>query len=215
MKSFLIIGMGSLGHHLCREFIENKCDVMVADMNEDALSDVLRDVASAKVCDCTKSGVLESFGVDEFDACFVCVGNAFQNCLEITDNLKSLGAKKVYSAGDRDIEEKFLLKNGADSVIYPERDVARRIAAMESSNSIFDCINISDDYAIYEINVLDSWVGKTLADINFRKKYNLNIVAFKREGKVFPMNRADYAFKKEEHILVLGHRDDVNRVAKA
>ncbi len=215
MKSFLIIGMGSLGHHLCRELTNNGCEVMVVDMNEDAVSDVLPMVVSAKVCDCTKAGALESFGVDEFDACFVCVGNAFQNCLEITDSLKNLGAKKVFSAADRDIEAKFLLKNGADSIIYPERDIARRIAGMESSNSIFDCINISDDYAIFEIKVLDKWVGKTITDIDFRKKYNLNIVAYKIGDDVFPINRGDYRFCEDEHILVLGHKEDVRKVARS
>lgn len=215
MKSFLIIGMGSLGHHLCRELVKKGCDVMVADMNEDAVSDVLSMVVTAKVGDCTKPEVLESFGVDEFDACFVCVGNAFQNCLEITDLLKGLGAKKVYSSADRDIEAKFLLKNGADHVIYPEQDIARRIAGMESSNSIFDCINISDDYAIFEIKVLDKWVGKTITDIDFRKRYDLNIIAYKSGTDVFPISRGDYTFKAEEHILVLGHSDDIRKVTKS
>lgn len=214
MKSFLIIGMGSLGHHLCRELVNNGCDVMVADTREEALQDVLQDVVSAKVCDCTKTDVLESFGVDEFDACFVCVGGAFQNCLEITDQLKSLGAKKVYSAADRDIESKFLLKNGADRIIYPEHDIARRIAGVESSSSIFDCINISDDYAIFEIEVLDKWVGKTIRDIDFRQRYRLNIIAYKIGDEVHPMFESDYVFKQDEHILVLGHTDDIKRVIK-
>lgn len=214
MKSFLVIGMGSLGHHLCRELCKTGSEVMVADIKEETLGDVLNMVVSAKVCDCTRPEVLESFGVDEFDACFVCVGDAFQNCLEITDLLKSLGAKKVYSAADRDIESKFLLKNGADAIIYPERDIARRIAGMESSSSIFDCINISEDYAIYEIDVLDKWVGKTIRDIDFRNRYNLNVIAYKSGDEIYPMFRADYVFSHEEHILVLGHVEDVKKVTK-
>ena len=187
---------------------------MVADKNETALQDILPLTVSAKVCDCTKPEVIESFGVEEFDACFVCVGNSFQNCLEITDLLKTYGAKKVYSAADRDIEPKFLLRNGADRVIYPEQDIARRIAGMESSNSIFDCINISDDYAIFEIEVLDKWVGKSIIDIDFRKRYNLNIIAYKIGDEVHPELSGDYVFKEEEHILVLGHKKDVEKVIK-
>lgn len=214
MKSFLIIGMGSLGHHICYEFIKNGCDVMVADISAEAMDDVLGDVASARVCDCTRREVLADFGVDEFDACFVCVGDNFQNCLEITDQLRELGAKKIYSSCDRGIEEKFLLRNGADHVIYPERDIARRIAGSESSQSVFDCINLTDDFAIYEIAPLDKWVGKTVRNIDFRNKYNLNIVAFKDGDKVMPLSRNDYIFKKEEHLLVLGHIEDVKKVFK-
>ena len=214
MKSFLVIGMGSLGKHLCRELTNAGGEVMVADMNEAALKDILQVAVSAKVCDCTNPDVIESFGVEEFDACFVCVGNAFQNCLEITDLLKTYGAKKVYSAADRDIEPKFLLRNGADKVIYPEQDIARRIAGMESSNSIFDCINISDDYAIFEIEPLDKWIGKTIIDLDFRKRYNLNIIAYKIGEDVHPSITADYTFKPQEHLLVLGHKEDVKKVAK-
>lgn len=214
MKSFLIIGMGSLGRHLCRELTNAGCEVMVADMREATFEDILPLVVAAKVCDCTRPEVIESFGVEDFDACFVCVGNAFQNCLEITDLLKSYGAKKVYSAADRDIEPKFLLRNGADKVIYPEQDIARRIAGMESSNSIFDFINISDDYAIFEIEVLDKWIGKSVIDIDFRKRYNLNIIAYKIGDEIHPELTGNYVFKAEEHILVLGHKEDVKKVIK-
>lgn len=214
MKSFLIIGMGSLGHHLCRELTAIGSEVMVADIKETALADVLSKVISAKVCDCTIPDVIESFGVEDFDACFVCVGNAFQNCLEITDLLKSYGAKKVYSAADRDIEAKFLLRNGADKIIYPEQDIARRIAGMESSNSIFDFINISDDCAIFEIEPLAKWIGKSIIEVDFRKRYNLNIIAFKNGETVNSSISADYVFKPNEHILVLGSAEDVKKITK-
>ena len=214
MKSFLIIGMGELGHHLYKELLRAGCEVMIADKDAGRLDDVIADAVSAKVCDCTKIEVLKTFGVEDFSGCFVCVGDNFQDCLEITDLLKELGARQVYSAASRDVEEKFLLRCGADRVIYPERDVARRIAGIVSSESIFDYINLSDDYAIYEIDVLDKWIGKTVKELDFRNRYNLNIVAFKTGETVLPMFRNDYVFKEDEHILVLGHPSDVRKVLK-
>ena len=213
MKSFLIIGMGSLGHHLCNEFSKNGCDIMVADINAETMEDIRPMVVSARVCDCTKLDVLKTLGVEEFDACFVCIEDFFQACLEITDLLKDLGAKKVYSVANRDVEEKFLLRNGADRIIYPERDVASRIAGLESAENIFDCINISAEYSIFEIEPLDKWIGKTVMDLDFRNRYELNIIAVKKDGKVMPI-RPDYMFTKEEHLLVLGHKKDVRRVLK-
>ena len=213
MKSFLIIGMGSLGHHLCNELSKNGCEIMAADINAETMEDIMPMVVSARVCDCTKIDVLKTLGVEEFDACFVCIEDFFQACLEITDLLKDLGAKKVYSVANRDVEEKFLLRNGADRVIYPERDVASRIAGLESAENIFDCINISAEYSIFEIEPLDKWIGKTVTDLDFRNRYELNIIAVKKDGKVMPI-RPDYMFTKEEHLLVLGHKKDVRRVLK-
>ena len=213
MKSFLIIGMGSLGHHLCNELSKNGCEIMAADINAETMEDIMPMVVSARVCDCTKLDVLKTLGVEEFDACFVCIEDYFQACLEITDLLKDLGAKKVYSVANRDVEEKFLLRNGADRVIYPERDVASRIAGLESAENIFDCINISTEYSIFEIEPLDKWIGKTVTDLDFRNRYELNIIAVKKDGRVMPI-RPDYAFTKEEHLLVLGHKKDVRRVLK-
>ena len=214
MKSFLIIGMGSLGHHLCNELSKNGCEIMAADKNAEKMEDITPLVVSAKVCDCTKIDVLKSFGVEEFDACFVCIEDYFQACLEITDLLKELCAKKVYSAANRDIEEKFLLRNGADRIIYPERDVASRIAGLESAENIFDCINISSEYSIFEIEPLDKWIGKTVMELDFRNRYNLNIIAIKSSGKVIPIFRPDYVFNSNEHLLVLGHMSDVRRILK-
>lgn len=213
MKSFLIIGMGSLGHHLCNELSKNGCEIMAADINAETMEDIMPMVVSARVCDCTKIDVLKTLGVEEFDACFVCIEDYFQACLEITDLLKDLGAKKVYSVANRDVEEKFLLRNGADRVIYPERDVASRIAGLESNENIFDCINISAEYSIFEIEPIDKWIGKTVTDLDFRNRYELNIIAVKKDGKVLPI-RPDYIFTKEEHLLVLGLVKNVRRILK-
>ena len=155
MKSFLIIGMGTFGHHLCRALCKMKCEVMIADQNGEALEDMLPYVAAAKICDCANIEVLRSFGVQNFDACFVCVNKNFQACLEITDQLKELGAKRVYSKADRDLEAKFLMRCGADFIIYPERDAAERIAVRESSDRIFDFICLSEGCAICEIDAPD------------------------------------------------------------
>ena len=112
MKSFLIIGMGHFGHHLCRSLAETDCEIMIVDQNEEALEDMLPYVVSAKIGDCTNIEVLKTFDIPSFDACFVCIGESFQNSLEITSQLKECGAKKVISKADRDIQEKFLLRNG-------------------------------------------------------------------------------------------------------
>ena len=216
MKSFLIIGMGSLGHHLVAELDKQSCEIMAVDMNEaklEGLKAAFKNVVSTPVCDCTNRTVLEGLGVEDFDVCFVCIEDYFQACLEITDLLKELGAKKVYSTANRDIEEKFLLRNGADHIIYPERDICRKIAGVECSQNVFDYINLADNYSIFEISAPKKWYGKNVIELDIRNKYNLNIIAYKCNDKIVPFS-ANYIFKETEHLLVLGSNEDLEKITK-
>lgn len=206
--------MGSFGHHLCRALSEQRCEVMIADQNSSNLEDMLPYVVSAKVGDCTNEEVLRSFSVETFDACFVCVGTNVLSSLQITSLLKELGAKKVFSKADDDMQAKFLLRNGADEIIYPELEVATSIAVSESSDSIFDCIRLSADYSIYELQPLKRWLGKSLKELNFRVKYNMTVIAVKKGNLILPNLQPDYVFKEEEHLLVLGRSDDIRRIIR-
>ena len=214
MKSFLIIGMGHFGHHLCKAFAKLKCDIMIADQDAQLLEDMLPYVVSAKAGDCTNEDVLRSFGVEQFDACFVCIGGNFQNSLQITSLLKELGARKVYSKADEDVQAKFLLRNGADEIIYPELEAAANIAFSASNDNVFDSITLSNDYLICEIMPRKQWLGKSIVELNFRAEWKLSIMAVKKGSDVKFMPDAGYRFKEDEHIIVLGHKDDVNRATK-
>lgn len=214
MKSFLIVGMNTFGHHLCRELYEQGGEVMIADIREAALEDALKYSVSAKVGDCSDEDVLRTFGVGNFDVCFVCISSSFQNSLQVTSLLKELGAKKVISKADNDVHAKFLLRNGADSVIYPERQAAQNIAISESSDSIFDCVPLAQDYYIYEIQPLAKWVGKSLRQLNLRVNYDLSVLAAKgaENGEMSILPTADYVIRADEHLVVLSNVENIKKV---
>ncbi len=212
MKSFLIIGLGTFGHHLCRELSKLRCEVVICDQRAEALDDLLPLVVSAKVCDCTNPEVLRSLDPAGFDACFVCLGDSFQACLEITDQLKEQGAKRIYSKADRDLEAKFLTRAGADHVIYPEKETAARIAVRESSDQIFDVFELSDTCSVCEISPRAEWIGKSISALSIRPKYGLNVVAVKRGEHIKPVLDPSYTFAEGEHVYVLGNVDDVLKV---
>ncbi len=214
MKTFLIIGMGAFGHHLCRALSEQKCEIMIADIDSDTLEDLLPLVVSAKVGDCTKEEVLRSFGIPDFDACFVCLGNNFLESLQIISSLKELGARRVVAKVDELVQQKFLLRNGADEVILPDKDEAVRLAVSECTDSMFDYISLSKDFAIIEIEPPREWIGKSIAELQIRPRYNLSVLATKVGEEMFPMPGADYVFKKGDHIMVMGRRDALRAVAK-
>ena len=212
MKSFLVIGLNSFGTHLCRELYEQGSEVMIADKKEERLEDALKYSISAKVGDCSDEDVLRSFGVGNFDCCFVCIGDSFQDSLQVTSLLKEMGARKVISKASNEIHTKFLLRNGADSVIYPDKDTARTLAISEVSDNIFDCIPLTDEYFIYEISPDAKWSGKTLKELNLRASYRLNVLAVKRNGVVDPMPYADHVISADEHLVVLGRAEDIKKI---
>jgi trk system potassium uptake protein TrkA len=215
MKSILIIGMGRFGRHLCKNLAKLGNEIMIVDDKEENLEELLPDVVSAKIGDCTNVAVLESLGVDNFDIVFVCIGTNFQSSLEITSLVKELGAKYVVSKANRDIHAKFLLRNGADEVIYPDRDIAEKLAVSYSSDDIFDYIELTDEYSIYEINPLPAWIGHSFKDLGLRNKFNINVLGVKKDNEAKMMPGPDYVIQAHEHLIVIGKNDDVERILKA
>ena len=214
MKSILIIGMGKFGHHLCENLLRLGNEVMIVDERGDGWEDLLPLVTSAKIADCTNVDVLKSLGVRNFDICFVCIGTNFQSSLEITSMLKEMGAKYVVSKTNRDIHAKFLLRNGADEVIYPDRDIAEKVAVRFSANHVFDYIELTPEYSIYEIPTFAQWVGKTIKDVDFRAKYHVSILGTKVDGVTNLLPMASHVFDEKEHLMVIGTNSDVEKLLK-
>lgn len=214
MKSILIIGLGRFGSHLCKDFSRLDNEIMIVDQDEAKLEDLLPYVISAKIGDCTNEKVLKSLGVGNFDICFVCIGNNFQSSLEITSQLKELGANYVVSKANRDIHAKFLLRNGADEVIYPDRDIAEKVAVRFSANQVFDYVELGNGFSIYEIAPLPEWIGRSIKEVNVRVTYNANIIGVKTDGTMSLMPGPDYVFQKDEHLMVIGHQTDIEKIVR-
>ena len=120
----------------------------------------------------------------------------------------------VLARANRDVHAKFLLRNGADDVVYPEKEMAQRLAVKYGNDNIFDYIKLTDEYAIYEIPVPQSWVGSSILEKEVRRKHHISILATKEDGKMFPLPGAEYVFKSTETLIVMGHFQDVRTVAK-
>jgi trk system potassium uptake protein TrkA len=214
MKSVLVIGMGRFGRHLARKMQELNNEVMIVDENEEIIEELAPNYTDAHIGDCTNEAVLRSLGINNFDICFVAIGNNFQSSLEITSLLKELGAKYVVSKASRDIQAKFLLRNGADEVIYPEREMAEKLALRHNAKNIFECVELTPEFAIFEIPIMDMWVGKSISSLNIRRKYHINILSIKNGNSLKPLPGADYIFNEKDHILVLGNPTDVFKLVE-
>ena len=211
MKSILLIGLGRFGKHIAMKLNELHQEVMAIDKQEERVEDVLPYVTNAQIGDSMNEAFLRSLGVGNYDVCIVAIGNDFQSSLETTSLLKELGAKMVVSRAARDVHAKFLLRNGADEVVYPEKQLANWTAIRYSSDHILDYIELGNDYAIFEITVPEAWIGKTVGEMNIRKKYNINIMALKKDGKLELTITPDTTFMEGEAMLVLGNNRDMQK----
>ncbi len=214
MKTILVIGAGKFGTHLAVDLCRLGNEVMLVDKNENLINENFHLVTTAEIGDYTLRSNLEALGIDDYDYIFVCVGD-FKDSLIIVDLLKELGAEYVIAKASSEIHEKFLLKNGADSIVYPERSAAYDAAVAYSNRKIYDFIRLSDDTGIYEIEAPDEWCGRSLIQLNVRKIHNVTVIASKDSNrKVAAINSADYIFTKREHIIVMGNSKDIKKITK-
>jgi len=204
MKNILLIGAGRFGRHIAAQLYQLGHQVMAVDTNEERISDVLPFVTNAQIGDSTNAGFLRSLGIGNFDVCIVTVSGNFQNSLETTSLLKELGAKCVISRAERDVQAKFLLRNGADHVVYPEKQVAKWAAIRYTANHVFDYIEIDEQHAIFEVEVPEGWVGKSVGELDIRKKFGINILGIKRAGKTDVSVTPDTVLSDDITILALG-----------
>ena len=204
MKSILLIGVGRFGRHIAAQLAQLGHQVMAVDTDEERINEVMPFVTNAQIGDSTNAAFLRSLGVGNFDVCMVTISGNFQNSLETTSLLKELGAKCVVSRAERDVQAKFLLRNGADHVVYPEKQVARWAAIRYTSNHISDYIEIDDQHAIFEVEVPDIWVGRSIGELGVRRRFGINILGVKRAGKTDVSVTSETVLAKDETILALG-----------
>ena len=211
MKSVLLIGLGLFGRGIAEKLNEMHHQVLAVDKNEERVNEILPLVTDAQIGDATSETFLRTLGVDNFDVCIVAIGEDFQSSLETTSLLKELGAKKVVARASREVHRKFLLRNGADDVVYPEGQLAAWTAIRHTTDHVLDYIALDEEYAIYDLLVPPDWHGKTVGGIDIRKKYNLNLLAVREHGRPSIAVNSDTLLQENQTVLVLGKWKDIQK----
>lgn len=204
MKNILLIGLGRFGKHIAMQLNEMGHEIMAVDINEERVNRILPFVTNAQIGDSTDASFLESLGIGNFDICFVTIGVSFQNSLETTSLLKELGANLVISRAERDVQEKFLLRNGADRVVYPEKQVAKWASIRYADDHILDYMEVDASHAIFEVAIPDEWIGRSVGELDIRRRYNINILAVKKEREVSVTISVNTVLEADSTLLVLG-----------
>ena len=214
MKSILLIGLGRFGYSLAEKLNELDHQVLAIDKHEERVNEILPIVTDAQIGDSTSVEFLKTLGVDNFDVCFVAIGDDFQSSLETTSLLKELGARRVVSRASGEVHKKFLLRNGADEVVYPEGQLAAWTAIRNTSEQILDYIDLDGEYDIYELTVPEEWYGKTVGELEIRKRYNVNLLVVRENRNPFTAVNGETLLQENQTILALGKWKDIQKCFK-
>ncbi|NLC73313.1 MAG: TrkA family potassium uptake protein [Ruminococcaceae bacterium] len=214
MKTILLIGIGRFGTHIAKHLSEMDQEIMAIDKDEELINSILPFVTSAQIGDSTNPEFMKSLGVNNYDVCIVAIGDEFQSSLETALLLKELGAKRVIARASTDVQEKFLLRNGADEVVFPEKQLARWTAIYCVANNLLDYIELDDEHAIFEIEVPHEWVGRSVAEIDIRRKHNVSIMAVKKDGELKITIDPNKYFQAGEILMALGKNTDLLKCFK-
>ncbi len=214
MKTILLIGAGQFGVHLAKKLNSLGHEIMAVDSREERVDQILPYCTSAQIGDASSTDFLQTLGIEDYDVCFVTIGDNFQDSLETTSLVKELGGRFVVARASNDVHAKFLLRNGADQIIYPEKQVADWAAIKCSSEHILDFMDLGSDFGLFEIDVPDGWIGKSLAELDIRRRHHINVIGKKQRGVLDVTLSPDTVFVPGETILVLGTKRDFYKTFK-
>lgn len=211
MKNILLIGLGRLGRHLAQNLYEMGHQIMAIDSVEERVNNILPYVTSAIIGDTTNENFMSSLGIKNFDVCIVAIGSDFQSSLETTSLLKELGATKVVARASRDTQAKFLKKNGADEIIYPEKQLAKWAAIRYTANHVLDYIELDEKNSIFEVEVPSAWIGLSIAQIDIRRKFGINILGVKHSGVMNVVVTPDMMLTDKDTLMVIGEYSNIKK----
>ena len=214
MKSILIIGLGRFGRHMARKFTEQGHSVLAVEQNSETADNCIDIVKDIQIGDARNELFIDSLGVNNFDLCVIAIGDDFLASLEITVLLKDYGAQYIIARATRDVYRNLLLRNGADYVVYAEREIAERLAIRFGSRNVYDYLRLGQDIEIFEIAPPSAWIGHSILDKQVRRRFNITILAVKnsKTGQISASPAPDYVFCREDILIILGNSADVEKL---
>jgi trk system potassium uptake protein TrkA len=213
-EQFVIIGCGRFGSAVAQELTKLGREVMIIDVDQDVVQNMSNVVTYAVQADVTDANTVKSLGIGNFDTAIVTMGANIQGSMLATLLVKETGVKKVISKAQSKVHSQILYKIGADRVIFPEREMGIRLAKNLVSKNVLEFIELSEDYSVIELRVTKDWIGKTLEELEMRKKYGINVVAIKNLDKVNISVLGSYKIKENDKLVVIGQNENLNKFEK-
>lgn len=212
-KNFIVMGCGRFGSSVATTLYELGHDVLAIDDSEDIIQNLSDKVTHAVQADCTDENALKALGLSNFDVAVVSIGTDLHSSIMATLLAKENGVPYVLCKATDERQAKVLYKIGADEVVFPERDMAVRVARNLISRNITEYIELDPQYSIAEIAIPSRWIGKNLQQLNLRVKYGLNVIAFKRNGLIdITPDPKRKSFQKDDLLVVIGKVEAIEEI---
>ncbi len=213
-KQIAVIGLGRFGTSMAQTLFDMGYDVLAIDKDEEIIQSISDSVTHAVQADATDEAALRALGLRNFDVAVVTIGDDIQSSILITLLCKEMGIQHVVSKAQNDLHAKVLYKIGADRVVFPERDMAMRVAHNLVSSNILDYIELSPDYSLVEITALPLWENKSLRDLDMRVRFGINVMAIKHGKEVNISPKGDDIIRRGDVLVVIGKIENINRLGK-
>ena len=213
-KSAIILGLGRFGERVATKLFEDGLEVMAVDKNYDLVQNISDKVTSAVQCDISNDKALEELGMGNFDVAVIATGESLEASMAATLFAKDHNVKKIIAKATSKNHARILKKIGADQIIFPEIDMGEKLARSIAGSNLLQFFHFSDDYSMIELRAFDDIVGKTLSEIDFRKKYKMMVIAYKRDGEMIINPEATWEIEKDDTLVLLGDSEHAEKLQK-
>ena len=211
-KTYAVFGLGRYGIAVAKELVENGMEVIAVDNDQRIVNDVAAYLPVCKCADVTDTEVISRLGIGNIDTVIVCMASNLEASVMAVTLCKEAGAKTVIAKCSNEMNQKILLRVGADQVVFPENESGIRLAKNLLSSGFIDMISLSKDVSMVEIDVKDEWCGKNLIELNLRKKYGINIVAIKKGENVNVNVNPEQALDAESSLIVIANTTKLGKL---
>lgn len=212
MKEIAVIGLGKFGRSVAKAYSEAGGMVLAIDMDEEKVQEIAAEVTYAVRADVTEADVVRTLGLSNVDVAVVAITDSLEASVMATILSKEEGVPYVMAKAQNEVHARVLKKVGADRIIFPEKEMGIRTARMIKMNHLIDIVDLSDNHSIIEVKTPENWIGKNLMQLDVRKKYGINVIGIRNNGKVEVNISPEMPFTKEMILIVIGENQQIDKV---
>lgn len=211
-KSYAVFGLGRYGFSVAKELAQSGADILAVDSNQSLVDEAIDFIPICKCADVTDPDVIKALGISSIDIVIIAMANNLEASVLATTLCKEAGVKTVIVKCADEMHQKILSRVGADKVVIPEKESGVRLAKNLLSSGFVDLVELSNNLSMVEINVKDSWVGKSLLELNLRKKHSLNVIAIRQQGKASVDINPTAPLEKDMSLIVIADTAKLNKL---
>ena len=211
---YAVLGLGRYGKTVALELLKNGAEVIAVDSDEAIVNSVVQEIPICKCADITDPDVAIKLGMSNVDVAIIAMASNLESSVMATTICKEIGIKTVIVKCMNEMHQKILTRVGADQVVLPEKESGVRLARNLLSSGFIDAVELSEDISMIELDVFDEWVGKSLIDLNLRKKHGMNVIAINKDGKLNVNIDPNMHLEKSMHLIVIADIKQIRKLTK-